>query len=177
MNHARQLYKIFGWGFISSFTWYILIHFCMKGWFVVWISRNTWGPEIFLNNEIFKSLYFSKQFQTRLVLKVVDKDDIIYFWGLVESNKTKLLVPFTCFQDGGEFCLSYGNYVGQFIATDHVPMGPWSQLHAGQWKWKPSCQTWTWLNLILRFTTENSPGPSCASTEPPWHTCSKVPKT
>lgn len=47
---------------------------------------------------------------------------MIYLWGLVSSNKTKVLASFTSCQGQGKFILSYRNLVGRFLATDHAPM-------------------------------------------------------
>ena len=45
------------------------------------------SPEIFLNSKMWEDVYFSKKFQNRLALIVVDKAHIIYQWGIVESTK------------------------------------------------------------------------------------------
>ncbi|KAA1082097.1 hypothetical protein PGTUg99_018528 [Puccinia graminis f. sp. tritici] len=44
------------------------------------------SPETFLNNLTFVDIYFSNEFQTKLVLVVVDEAHMIYSWGLVEKG-------------------------------------------------------------------------------------------
>ncbi|OAV89702.1 hypothetical protein PTTG_04788, partial [Puccinia triticina 1-1 BBBD Race 1] len=47
------------------------------------------SPEIFMNNKMWDSVYFSSEFQRRLGLVVVDEAHMIYVWGLVESSHGK----------------------------------------------------------------------------------------
>jgi len=66
------------------------------------------SPEVFLNNSLFTELYFSHEFQSRLVLIVIDEAHMIYVWGLVECGKAKLFSVRDRLQDYGIFRPSYG---------------------------------------------------------------------
>ncbi|KAH9815537.1 P-loop containing nucleoside triphosphate hydrolase protein [Melampsora americana] len=79
------------------------------------------SPEIFLNNTRFEKMFFSKCFQDRLVLKVVDETHLIYCWGLVLSGKMKDLQSHSIHQDRTAFRPSYGNLILRFLATEWVP--------------------------------------------------------
>lgn len=80
------------------------------------------SPEILLNNELFEELYFSKAFQDRLILKVIDEAHMIYSWGLVESGKSKDLAAHGKTADNGIFRPSYGNLGARLMAADHAPI-------------------------------------------------------
>ncbi|EFP93397.2 uncharacterized protein PGTG_19415 [Puccinia graminis f. sp. tritici CRL 75-36-700-3] len=61
------------------------------------------SPEIFMNNKLWDSIYFSTEFQQRLALVVVDEAHMIYLWGLVETlhlqsrnNAPLLMLSATC---------------------------------------------------------------------------------
>lgn len=86
-----------------------------------WHVPHLQSPEIFLNNARFEKLYFSKNFQSNLVLKVVDEAHLIYSWGLVMSGKMKNLRCHKKTQDRTPFRPSYGNLVERFLATESVP--------------------------------------------------------
>ncbi|OAV88915.1 hypothetical protein PTTG_08242 [Puccinia triticina 1-1 BBBD Race 1] len=80
------------------------------------------SPEVFLNNPIFTELYFSNEFQSRLVLIVLDEAHMVYVWGLVESGKAKYLLVRDCLQDYGIFRPSYGKLGDRLMATNGVPI-------------------------------------------------------
>ncbi|KAA1106429.1 ATP-dependent DNA helicase sgs1 [Puccinia graminis f. sp. tritici] len=80
------------------------------------------SPEVFLNNSLFTELYFSSEFQNRLVLIVLDKAHMVYVWGLVESGKAKFLSVRDRLQDYGIFRPSYGKLGDRLMATNNVPL-------------------------------------------------------
>ncbi|KAA1126410.1 ATP-dependent DNA helicase sgs1 [Puccinia graminis f. sp. tritici] len=80
------------------------------------------SPEVFLNNSLFTDLYFSNEFQSRLVLIVIDEAHMIYVWGLVESGKAKFLSVRDRLQDYGIFRPSYGKLGDRLMATNNVPL-------------------------------------------------------
>ncbi|EFP77102.1 uncharacterized protein PGTG_03058 [Puccinia graminis f. sp. tritici CRL 75-36-700-3] len=80
------------------------------------------SPEVFLNNELFTELYFSSEFQSRLVLIVLDEAHMVYVWGLVESGKAKFLSVRDRLQDYGIFRPSYGKLGDRLMATSDVPI-------------------------------------------------------
>lgn len=80
------------------------------------------SPEIFLNSESFQTLYHSKQFQSHLVLKVVDEAHCIYLWGLQERGASRNFSVHVTPQDVGLFRSSYGKLGQQLMATDDIPI-------------------------------------------------------
>ncbi|KNZ57026.1 uncharacterized protein VP01_225g9 [Puccinia sorghi] len=48
------------------------------------------SPQIFLDNEAFGDVYISPEFQSKMVLVVVNEAHMIYAWGLVERGMKKL---------------------------------------------------------------------------------------
>ncbi|OAV98576.1 hypothetical protein PTTG_11873 [Puccinia triticina 1-1 BBBD Race 1] len=80
------------------------------------------SPEVFLNNPLFTELYFSNEFQSRLVLLVLDEAHMVYVWGLVESGKAKFLSVRDRLQDYGIFRPSYGKLGDRLMATNGVPI-------------------------------------------------------
>ncbi|KAA1110508.1 ATP-dependent DNA helicase sgs1 [Puccinia graminis f. sp. tritici] len=81
------------------------------------------SPEIFLNSKLFKSIYFSSEFQNRLALVVVDEAHMIYIWGLVESSTAKhLMSAHFCHEDSGIFRPSYGKLGAQLLFRNNQPI-------------------------------------------------------
>lgn len=68
---------------------------------------------------MFSALYFTACFQESIILKLVDKAHLIYFWGLVSSGGSQ---NFRTVQDMGIFRPSYGNLFGRFLETKKVPI-------------------------------------------------------
>ncbi|KNE88257.1 hypothetical protein PSTG_18347, partial [Puccinia striiformis f. sp. tritici PST-78] len=65
------------------------------------------SPEVLLNNAMFRRAFFDKQFQSKLVLSVVDEAHMIYIWGLVASGLGKKITSHVKLQDRGVFRPSY----------------------------------------------------------------------
>lgn len=75
-----------------------------------------------MNSEAFEEIYNSVNFQSKLILKVVDEAHMIYMWGLVASGPGRLLTTFKNTQDVGCFRPAYGNLCDQLMATENVPL-------------------------------------------------------
>ncbi|PLW28427.1 hypothetical protein PCANC_20813 [Puccinia coronata f. sp. avenae] len=81
------------------------------------------SPEIFLNNKTWDKLFFSKDFQNRLGLIVVDKAHMMYIWGLVSSCKgSKTFAVHVRHADSGLFCPSYGNLGAHLLFRNNKPI-------------------------------------------------------
>ena len=80
------------------------------------------SPESFLNNGLFTELFFSVEFQSRLILIVRDEAHMIYAWGLVETGKSKHLNAHGRIQDYAVFRPSYGKISDRLMATNNVPL-------------------------------------------------------
>ncbi|PLW53540.1 hypothetical protein PCANC_07248 [Puccinia coronata f. sp. avenae] len=81
------------------------------------------SPEIFLNNKTWDELFFSKDFQNRLGLIVVDEAHMIYIWGLVSSCKgSKTFAVHVRHADSGVFRPSYGNLGAQLLFRNNKPI-------------------------------------------------------
>jgi superfamily II DNA helicase RecQ len=80
------------------------------------------SPKSFLNNGLFMELFFSVEFQSWLILIVVDKAHMIYAWGLVETGKSKHLNAQGRIQDYAVFCPSYDKIGDRLMATNNVPL-------------------------------------------------------
>lgn len=106
------------------FIWLVCLWFC---WWDVWVGCDTdtlssQSPEIFLKNALFRKLYSNRNFQLRLILKVVDEAHLIYVWGLIAGGNSWYLATHNNCQDCGVFRPSYDNLCSQFLATDHAPI-------------------------------------------------------
>ncbi|EFP74254.1 uncharacterized protein PGTG_00210 [Puccinia graminis f. sp. tritici CRL 75-36-700-3] len=80
------------------------------------------SPEVFLNNGLFKEVYYDEEFQDRLALIVIDEAQMVYSWGLVESGKAKRSSAHKRTEDRSIFRPSYGDMGGQLSATEGVPI-------------------------------------------------------
>ncbi|KAI7947942.1 hypothetical protein MJO28_009850 [Puccinia striiformis f. sp. tritici] len=81
------------------------------------------SPEIYLNSKLWDQVYFSKNFQDRLALVVIDEAHIIYQWGSVEAgkgkNKTLILGRL---DDLGIFRPSYGKLGARLLTRNNQPI-------------------------------------------------------
>ncbi|POW05827.1 hypothetical protein PSTT_09406 [Puccinia striiformis] len=80
------------------------------------------SPEVLLNNAMFRRAFFDKQFQSKLVLSVVDEAHMIYIWGLVASGLGKKITSHVKLQDRGVFRPSYGDLGARLLAAHGVPI-------------------------------------------------------
>ncbi|KNE88158.1 hypothetical protein PSTG_18447, partial [Puccinia striiformis f. sp. tritici PST-78] len=81
------------------------------------------SPEIFLNSPLWDQVYFSANFQDRLVLIVVDEAHIIFQWGLVDqcNSKDKLAVLGRV-EDIGIFRPCYGKMGARLLTRNKKPI-------------------------------------------------------
>jgi superfamily II DNA helicase RecQ len=79
------------------------------------------SPETFLNNLTFVNIYFSNEFQTKLVLVVVDEAHMIYSWGLVENGQ-RHLKTLVRHQDQSPFRPSFGSLSAQLLTKNLAPI-------------------------------------------------------
>ncbi|KAA1127475.1 ATP-dependent DNA helicase sgs1 [Puccinia graminis f. sp. tritici] len=80
------------------------------------------SPETFVDNDLFVSLYYKREFQARLALIVIDEAHIIYSWGLVASGEAKKSSAHLRTHDVAAFRPSYGNMAAQLMANEGVPI-------------------------------------------------------
>ncbi|KAI7933445.1 hypothetical protein MJO28_017648 [Puccinia striiformis f. sp. tritici] len=80
------------------------------------------SPEVLLNNVMFRRVFFDKQFQSRLILSVVDEAHMVYIWGLVASGLGKKITSHLKLQDRGIFRPSYGDLGARLLAAHGVPI-------------------------------------------------------
>ncbi|KAA1108559.1 hypothetical protein PGT21_017097 [Puccinia graminis f. sp. tritici] len=80
------------------------------------------SPEVFLNNSLFKEVYYNPDFQHRLATIVIDEAQMIYTWGLVASGKAKKSSSHGRTKDVAVFRPSYGKLAAQLNATEGVPL-------------------------------------------------------
>ncbi|KAH9460361.1 hypothetical protein MJO29_004358 [Puccinia striiformis f. sp. tritici] len=83
------------------------------------------SPEIFLNSKLWGEVYFSREFQNRLGLIVVDEAHLIYHWGMVAKTRRKGRKKSSALgrhEDRGIFRPSYGNLAGHLLARNSVPL-------------------------------------------------------
>jgi superfamily II DNA helicase RecQ len=82
------------------------------------------SPEILLNSKMWDVIYFSRKFQDRLALVVVDESHMIYQWGIVESTKAKQLWSLALGRDKdrGIFRPSYGKLGLYLLVRVSVPL-------------------------------------------------------
>jgi superfamily II DNA helicase RecQ len=80
------------------------------------------SPEVLLNNAMFRRMFFDRQFQSKLVLTVVDEAHMIYVWGLVASGLGKKISSHFKLQDRGIFRPSYGDLGARLLATHGIPI-------------------------------------------------------
>ncbi|PLW50005.1 hypothetical protein PCASD_01351 [Puccinia coronata f. sp. avenae] len=80
------------------------------------------SPETFVDNELFGLLYYSQEFQARLITIVIDEAHIIYSWGLVASGEAKTSSAHLRTHDVAVFRPSYGDMGSQLMANEGVPM-------------------------------------------------------
>ncbi|KAA1114734.1 ATP-dependent DNA helicase sgs1 [Puccinia graminis f. sp. tritici] len=80
------------------------------------------SPEVLLNNPMFRRIFFHRQFQSKLILTVVDEAHMIYVWGLVASGLGKKISSHFKLQDRGIFRPSYGDLGTRLLATHGVPI-------------------------------------------------------
>ncbi|KAA1099874.1 ATP-dependent DNA helicase sgs1 [Puccinia graminis f. sp. tritici] len=80
------------------------------------------SPEIFMNSQLWDSVYFSAEFQQRLALVVVDEAHMIYLWGLVESNGRRVNCSFVRIEDAGVFRPCYGKLALHLQCRNNAPL-------------------------------------------------------
>ncbi|KAH9812040.1 hypothetical protein DFH28DRAFT_899622 [Melampsora americana] len=74
------------------------------------------SPEIFLNSRSFQTLYYNREIQAHLVLKVVDEAHCIHLWGLLESGASRHFSVPVNLHDIEIVCSSYGS-LGQHLMS------------------------------------------------------------
>ncbi|KAA1076521.1 ATP-dependent DNA helicase sgs1 [Puccinia graminis f. sp. tritici] len=80
------------------------------------------SPEIFMNNKMWDSVYFSSEFQERLALVVVDEAHMIYLWGLVERDGRRTASIFVRLEDIGIFRPYYGQLATHLQCRNNSPI-------------------------------------------------------
>jgi len=88
----------------------------------IWCHSDLQSPEAFLNNQLFRDVYFNPIFQSRLSLIVVDEAHMIYVWGLVAKGRSKGIASHGRHPDWGLFRPSYGKLAARLMATNGTPL-------------------------------------------------------
>ncbi|POV95158.1 hypothetical protein PSTT_16424 [Puccinia striiformis] len=127
--HRKNMFVLAGTGFgktrIAEVYWHLFPAY-RKPVILVLNPLDTLGdnqsPEVLLNNVMFRRVFFDKQFQSRLILSVVDEAHMVYIWGLVASGLGKKITSHLKLQDRGIFRPSYGDLGARLLAAHGVPI-------------------------------------------------------